>query len=160
MRQTLLTGTLLCLLAWTVQAQEVDEEDNLPAALRGKTLTVLIAARILSEGDVAVWEANADKHTIPGRAVTIKMVGTNLVILASFTPYLMTGSDEHMLVAQGEIWAKADSGNVRYHSSVQTIPMKFGELVYFFPLGNAPENSGSDRIEVTIEVIPDVEKTE
>lgn len=154
MRRSLLTGALLFCVVLSSRAQEAVEEAPIPDALRERALTVLIAARILDGSQVTIWEASANKNTIPGRAVSIKMVGTNLIILASFTPYLASDSDEHMLVAQGEIWAVAENGNVRYHSSVQTIPMKLGEVVYFFPLGNNPAQTGGDRIEVTIEVIP------
>lgn len=160
MRCALWAGTLFFFVALGTQAQETAKEDKIPSALRDKALSVLIAARILDENDAAIWEASANKHTIPGRAVMIKMVGTNLIILASFTPYLSSGSDDHILLAQGEVWAMADGGNVRYHSSVQTIPMKLGEMVYFFPLGTTAKAVNSDRIVVTIEVIPDPEAAE
>lgn len=155
MRTALWAGTLFFFALLGVHAQETTQEEPMPSALRDKALKVLVAARILDTEDVAVWEASADKHTIPGRAVMIKMVGTNLIILASFTPYLSSGNDEHILLAQGEVWAMAGDGNVRYHSSVQTIPMKLGEIVYFFPLGDSANAGDSNRIVVTIEVIPD-----
>lgn len=139
-------------------AQEGAKGAALPAApapsnfLEGKSLSVSIAARILDSEEATIWEANAAKQTMAGRPVSIKMVGSNIVVVAQFTPYLQADGKGHVLVAQGEVWIAGQDGMVRYHSSIQTIAMVLGEPVLFYPLGNEPGAPGNDRIEVRIEV--------
>lgn len=152
MLRRLCTGSLILLTALTAWAQEASEPQSVQEALKGKSLTMHLIARIIDSEEVSIWEASANRYTIPGRSVSIKMVGENIIIVAHFTPYLRSGSEGNTLVAQGEVWVAGEDGMIRYHSSLQTIPMKLGEPVFFFPLGQSNRSGDADRIEVRIEV--------
>jgi hypothetical protein len=120
---------------------------------------VHIQARILSASDEELWTTESNKVTIPGRPVALKLVGANLAVVVQFTPYQRPG-DQWMLVAQGQLWFEtAQRGGLRYETTLQTIPVKLGEQVYYFPLGsNRP--GGGDYIEICLELRPYTDETE
>ena len=103
--------------------------------------------------DLAViWNESHTEVTIPGRPVAIKLVGTNLVITAQFTPYIRHRTQK-FLVAQGQIWMNVPGQGIRYHTSMQTIPLEFGEPIYFFPLGSVADNTSAS-IEIMLTMNP------
>jgi hypothetical protein len=115
-------------------------------------VSMRILARILSESDEEIWKTEYDKHTIPGRPVALRLVGTNIAVAVQFTPYLRP-DNQWVLVAQGRLWLENSSKGLRYETTLQTIPVKLGEQVYYFPLGsNRPE--GGDYIEISVELSP------
>ena len=112
-----------------------------------RALEINISARALDDGHSIIWEQNEKRITIPGSPVSIKLVGSNLVVAAQFTPFIRRQGN--VLVAQGQIWiANPDSG-VSYYTSIQTIPMDYSEPIYFFPLGTSDSS-----IEIIITVNP------
>ena len=118
---------------------------------RGRALVLEINARVVERDETVVWNESHKKTTLPGRPVGIKLVGSNLVVVAQFTPYVRRG--EKFLVAQGQIWMEVPDQGIRYHTSMQTIPLKFHEPIYFFPLG--PQGSeDTARIEVMLTLYP------
>jgi len=119
---------------------------------RGRPLVLEINARVVERDETVIWNESHKKNTIPGRPVEIKLVGSNLVIVAQFTPYVRRGVQK-FLVAQGQIWMEVPGQGIRYHTSMQTIPLEFGEPIYFFPLGpHGPEDTA--RIEVMLTLYP------
>jgi hypothetical protein len=72
---------------------------------------------------------------MPGRPVGLKLVGTDIVVAVQFTPFLRANG-QHTLVALGQIWLNIPGEGISFQTTMQTIPMEFGELVYFFPLGS------------------------
>jgi len=119
---------------------------------RSRALVMDISARVVEQNQTVIWNESHQKTTMPGRPVGIKLVGANLVVVAQFTPYLRRGMQK-FLVAQGQIWVEIPNQGMRYHTSMQTIPLEFGEPVYFFPLGPRKEGDAAC-IEVMITLRP------
>jgi hypothetical protein len=100
-----------------------------------------IDARMVGQNGTVIWNEAHRKETLLGRPVGIKLVGNNLIVDVQFTPYSRMGT-RHFLVAQAQIWMEIPNQGVRYYTTMQTIPVEFGEMIYFFPLG--PRNDGDD----------------
>ena len=126
--------------------------DRLLPALKQRAVSVRILARILSAADEELWAAECDKVTIPGRPVALRLIGTNLAVVVQFTPY-SRGDKRWVLVAQGQIWLEDGENGLRYETTLQTIPVKIGEQVYYFPLGSNRADGG-DTIELCLELRP------
>jgi hypothetical protein len=124
-----LVYTLFCTAGLMAQDPLLDE---LPA-LRDKALVLQITTRI-EENSQEVWNAYNSKVTIPGRPVSIKLVGENLIINIQFTPYLREGN--YALVTQSQIWLNVPEKGMQAKTSTHSIPINFGEPIYFFPLGS------------------------
>ncbi|MDR0567609.1 MAG: hypothetical protein LBG87_00175 [Spirochaetaceae bacterium] len=144
------------LLAFAVGAgaQEFSLEELLPG-LKERAVVLDIVARVVEKNQEEVWNSANSKITIPGRPVGLKLVGANIVIAVQFTPYLRENG-VNMLVAQGQIWIDVPNEGIRYQTTLQTIPLEFGELIYFFPLGSvsAEKAGGEARIEIQIQMHP------
>jgi hypothetical protein len=111
-----------------------------------------IDARMVEQNETVIWSETHRKETLLGSPVGIKLVGNNVIVDIQFTPYFRPGT-RYFLVAQTQIWMEIPNQGVRYYTTMQTIPVEFGELLYFFPLG--PKNDEDDsRIEVTLTVQP------
>jgi hypothetical protein len=127
-------GSLL-LIATNVVAQERSLEELLPG-LKERAVVLDIIARVVEKDQKEVWNSVNSKVTIPGRPVGLKLVGANLVVVVQFTPYLQPHGTNHLLVAQVQIWVDVPKEGIRYQTTMQTIPLEFGEEIYFFPLGS------------------------
>jgi len=155
---------VFCLLAAVpaayLAAQEPDSQsvshepryENFSPRFRGRPLMLDINARVVEQDETVIWHESAQKSTIPGRPVGIKLVGSNVVVVAQFTPYVRRGVQK-FLVAQAQIWMEVPDQGIRYHTSMQTIPLEFGEPLYFFPLG-PQSNENTARIEVMLTLYP------
>jgi hypothetical protein len=142
-------GVFFLLALVPVQGQE------LMPGLREQAVVINIVARI-EENSQEVWNAASSKVTIPGKPVSIRLVGGNVVVAIQFTPYLRE-KDQNILVAQGQIWLVVPNEGISYKTTMQTIPLKFGEQIYFFPLGSVgPRGSsvtaGNPHIELLVEL--------
>ena len=124
---------------------------NLFPRFRGRAVVMEINARVVEQNQNVVWDESHTKATIPGRPVGIKLVGANVVVAVQFTPYIRR--TEKILVAQGQIWMEIPEQGIRYHTSMQTIPVEFGEPIFFFPLGPIKENDSAS-IEVMLTMHP------
>lgn len=144
----------LLILVSLVSLHGEDIESALKS-LKDKALAVNIATRVLEKDQVTVWHTESSKVTISGKAVSLKLSGDNVLILADITPY-MNVDGTLLLVAQGEVYiTSSPDGGVKYYSTMKSVPVKAGEKVIFFPLGvafDADENVYT--IEVEIEVLP------
>jgi hypothetical protein len=147
MRSFYLFGIIFFTVSISISAQtrELSGDETTPPGLR-RPLVVDINARVVEEQQVVVWSESHRKISIPGSPVGIQLVGSNVVVSVQFTPFIRRHGN--VLVAQGQIWlADANTGEVTYFTSIQTIPMTFGEPVFFFPLGS------SEHLNPSIEVI-------
>ena len=133
-------------------APSEDSTQDLVPRFRGRALVLEINARVVEQNQTVTWNESHRKNTIPGRPVGLRLVGENLVVVVQFTPYLRRGA-EKLLVAQGQIWMNVPDQGMRYHTSMQTIPMEYGDPIYFFPLGPVTE-SDSASIEVMLTIYP------
>lgn len=122
-----------------------------------QVLDVNIAARVSEAGEKAIWTVESSELTIPGRSVNVKLVGKNILVVASFTPYLKENG-EIILVAQGQVWISSPvADEIKYLTTLKNIPITLGEKVLFFPLGvRNLEQEGKNlyNIELEIRVLP------
>jgi hypothetical protein len=126
-------------------------QEGLFFRFRDQALVLDINARIIEQNDAVVWDESHKVTTIPGRPVGIKLVGSNLVAVAQFTPYVRRGVQKS-LVAQGQIWLQVPTQAMHYYTSIQTIPLEYGEPIYFFPLG--PQKEDASCIEIMLTLYP------
>jgi hypothetical protein len=127
-------------------------DDEVLRLLTENALSVHIVARILQGSDELIWNMDLSRVTISGRAVKVRLDGANLVVVAQFTPY-KGENDEVLLVAQGQTWVLSDDGSgesVRYATAFESLPMRLGDTILFYPLGR-PEEGELGRIEMDVE---------
>ena len=139
------------LLATSIGAQETLLEE-LPE-LRERAVIVHIVSRIVEQNQQVVWSSENSRVTLPGRPVGLNLVGTNVAVAVQFTPVLRTRG-QHMLVAQGQIWANVPGEGMRYHTTIQTIPLEFNEQIFFFPLGSMQSIGDDALIEIQLIIEP------
>ncbi|GHV25800.1 hypothetical protein AGMMS4952_04520 [Spirochaetia bacterium] len=130
---------------------------GLMPGLRERAVVLNIVARIVEQDDEEIWNSNNSKVTIMGRPVSLKLIGENVVVYVQFTPYRQENG-RSILVAQGQIWINVPNEGVQYQTTLQSIPMEFGEQVYFFPLGKVG-SADRARIEIQLELLPYTENT-
>jgi hypothetical protein len=160
MRRTLVLLPLL-FAALAAQAQSQESLSEAFEMLEKKALAVHITARVVEDGEQAVWNMELTRFTISGRSVTIRLEGSNVVVVATFTPYRETG-DSLLLVAQGQTWITTSEGErVKYRTAFESLPMRLGEPAVFLPLGDKPldvnldtERYGVFNIELEINIEP------
>jgi hypothetical protein len=90
--------------------------------------------------------------------VGLKLVGANIVVAVQFTPYFRRNGN-NILVAQGQIWINVNDQWMSYHTTMQTIPLEFEELIYFFPLGQKDSQDDTARIEIQLVLHPYTKET-
>jgi hypothetical protein len=126
--------------------------EELVPGLKDRAIIMEIVARIVEQGQNVVWNTENSKVIISGQPVGLKLVGANIVVLVQFTPYFWA-TDNHVLVAQGQIWIKAPNNGISYHTTMQSIPLVFGEEIFFFPLGSQ-DSQDDARIEIQLVLHP------
>ncbi|MDR1072988.1 MAG: hypothetical protein LBL45_04850 [Treponema sp.] len=126
--------------------------EDVPSSLQDKALVLDITARVMEKDSQEVWNSSSSKITISGRAVGVKLLGANVLVAVQFTPYLARDGNT-ILVIQGQIWVNIPDQGVQYQTTLQTIPVTFGEQVRFFPLGASSSNEDA-YIEVLVNVSP------
>jgi len=147
----LLIGVLLTAIRTLVSAQVPSLEEIFPG-FREQAIIMDIAARIVEDNQQVVWNSENSRVTISGRPVGIRLVGVNIVVSVQFTPFFRSRGS-NLLVAQGQVWVDVPNKGISYHTSMQTIPMEFNEIIYFFPLG--PSNFHSEAwIEIQLMLRP------
>jgi hypothetical protein len=147
-----LIGGLLFLAAGAPVSGQESPPDSLIPGLRERAVVLNIVARIVERDQEEIWNSNNSKVTILGRPVSLKLIGENIVVYAQFTPYRQENG-RSLLVAQGQIWINVPDEGVHYQTTLQSIPMEFGEQIYFFPLGKV--SSGNEAyIEIQLELRP------
>jgi hypothetical protein len=144
-------GAFLVASGAFLNAQDSSLAEMLPA-FKEQAVVINIIARVIENNQQEIFNSVNSRVTIPGRPVGIKLVGSNLVVAVQFTPFFARGG-KTVLVAQGQIWIEIPNEGIRYQTTLQAIPMEFGEQVYFYPLGSVtkPEEA---RIEVQLELLP------
>jgi hypothetical protein len=161
MRRVALVLLLLPMVLGTAASQELDFEElfNDPKleALIDQALQLKITAKVLPPGETAVWNSESRKITLPGRSVAIRLVGQNIRIDVVFTPY-QKEDGAVLLVAQGQVWlSEAPEHKTKYLTTIQSIPVSWGEKVLFFPLGlsaEVPSGQETFAIQLEVEILP------
>jgi hypothetical protein len=144
-------SALFAAAAAGVIAQELSLEELVPA-LKEQAVKMAIVARVVEQNQEEVWNSVNSRVTIPGRPVGMKLVGNNIVVAVQFTPYRQRNG-RNILVAQGQIWIDVPNQGIHYQTTMETIPLEYGEQIYFFPLGSG-KNPDEPRIEIQIEINP------
>lgn len=144
----------------SIDAQESppDLDESLEDLLSG-ALMLHVNARIIDQDqNETVWTMDLTRVTISGRSVRVQLDGSNITVVAEFTPY-WEGDGNLMLVAQGRTWlsANGDPEEPDYRTSFTTLPVQLGEPIIFLPLGNSSvpvdtERFGRLNIELEINV--------
>ncbi|MDR0598149.1 MAG: hypothetical protein LBG14_06555 [Treponema sp.] len=153
---TLIGGLLFLASSGGLAAQE--PPGDMIFGLRDRAVVLDIVARIVEQDQEEIWNSNNSKVTIMGRPVNMKLIGENVVVNVQFTPYQQENG-KSLLLAQGQIWINVPNEGVRYQTTLQSIPMEFGEQIYFFPLGKVHSESEAS-IEIRLELHPYQENTE
>ena len=127
-------------------------EDEDLESLIDEALQLQITAKVLPPDEQPVWNSQSKKLTIPGRSVAVRLVGDNIRIDVVFTPY-QEENGNLLLVAQGQVWfSEAPDAKTTYLTSIQSIPVSWGEKVLFFPLGFSSELSQASTFNIQLEV--------
>lgn len=158
MRRAIGAAVLVILLS-AAPVHSFDLEDVL-RSLFDQALTVSIIARITENGRETIQTYELTRVTISGRAVRLRLEGGNLTVIVEFTPY--EDSNGILLVAEGTILLRTpDNEEVKYVTSMRSVPIAAGERVFFYPLGRSAfdmslesEESGTLNIELELEVSP------
>lgn len=125
-----------------------ERRNNRIPGLGRNALLLNINASVKDENSIVVWNQSESKTTIPGRPVSINLVGSNVVVVVQFTPFIRR--ETSVLVAQSQIWIEDPERGLGYYTSIQTIPIEFNEPIHFFPLGSSPHMNASIEIIITI----------
>ena len=139
--QLFLSGIFFLLAAGAGLNANEPEPAEVFRGLRGRTLVIDIDARVLEQDYEVIWNEVHRRLTLSGNPVSIRLVGSNVIVAIQLTPFIRQGGN--VLVAQGQIWAEVPNEGIRYHTSIQTIPIAFDEPVYFFPFGRSHQIDGS-----------------
>jgi hypothetical protein len=142
-----------------VQAQDIDPKDALQQLL-ASALSITISARVVlpdAQDETSIWNAESTKLTISGRAIRVRLDGDNVRIFLICTPYVQEDGGV-LLLAQGQVWfTEPPDKESRLYNTFYTIPVTFGEPVFFFPLGvsdTAQPQKDFFNIEVEIKIVP------
>jgi hypothetical protein len=118
--------------------------------MRERAVVLHMVTRVLEKGDKEAWNSDTYKVTIPGRPIGLKIVGENIVVSVQFTPYPRRNG-RGLLVAQGQIFTETPDGGVQCRTILHTVPLEYGEQVFFFPLGSGKSDDEA-HIEIQIEM--------
>jgi hypothetical protein len=128
---------------------------DLPNSLKGQALAVRVDALLPPSGDSAAWREQSLKYTVPGSPVSVKLIGSNAVILVQVTPFY-ADAGKLTLVTQAQIWVHRSGGGMSYRTRIDTVSVDFGESVYYYPLGLAPDGSSPIRVEISVYKAADI----
>jgi hypothetical protein len=132
------------------QKEPADPKNPMVHALRDRAIVLHMVTSVLENKDTVVWNSDSYKVTIPGRPVGLKVVGENIAVSVQFTAYPRRNG-RGVLVAQGRVWIDVPEQGMQYKTVMQTVPLKYGEQVFFFPLGSGEEPDNA-RIRIQIEM--------
>jgi hypothetical protein len=156
MIRRILTVVLFAVVTLFVGAQGNDlerffEDEDLESLI-DEALQLQITAKVLPPDQQPVWNSQSQKVTIPGRSVAVRLVGDNIRIDVVFTPY-QEQEGTLLLVAQGQVWfSEAPDAKTTYLTTIQSIPVSWGEKVLFFPLGLSNELAEVSTFNIQLEV--------
>jgi len=132
------------------QKAEPGSIEAIPLSMRGEALAVSVRALVNHPDTKEPWQASERKYTVPGTPVSIKMMGSDVAVVVSMTPY-RTKDGSLFMIAQGQVWFREADGTVRYRSAVDTVGVNFGEKLLFYPFGVYPDGRAPLRIELVVD---------
>ena len=132
------------------QKTESGSIESIPLSIRGEALAVSVKAMANYPDSQEPWQASDRKYTVPGTPVSVKMMGSDVAVMVSMTPY-RTKEGTLFMIAQGQVWFRDADGTVRYRSTVDTVGVNFGEKLLFYPFGVYPDGRAPLRIELVVD---------
>jgi hypothetical protein len=150
----ILAAACLLALAAGLAAQGAPSVPNpqLLETIKLNALVFSVKASIIGTEGVA-WAADQNRVTVHGIPVTIKLEGTDMLIMAELTPYRQT-PDSILLAIKNELWLRdPGAGTVQYFISIKSALVKLNSPVYFYPLGKG-SGDGRPVIKMDITVNP------
>jgi hypothetical protein len=132
------------------QRAEPGSLESIPLSIRGEALAVSVRAVVSHQDNQEPWQATERKYTVPGTPVSIKMMGSEVAVVVSLTPY-RTKEGNLFMIAQGQVWFRDADGTVRYRSTVDTVGVNFGEKLLFYPFGVYADGKAPLRIELVVD---------
>lgn len=136
------------------QRAEPGSIEAIPLSIRGEALAVSVRAMVSHPDTKEPWQASERKYTVPGTPVSIKMMGSDVAVAISMTPY-RTKDGKLFMIAQGQVWFRDADGTVRYRSTVDTVGVNFGEKLLFYPFGVYANGEAPLRIELVVDPYDD-----
>jgi hypothetical protein len=107
----------------------------------------------ISGAEGVMWTASQTRVTVHGLSVTIKIEGTDMLIMAELTPYRQT-PDTILLAIKNELWLRNPvNATVQYFISIKSALVKLNSPVFFYPLGKGSDD-GRPVIKMDISVSP------
>ena len=135
-RSVCFLGIFLILVTGSVNAQNnQDIGSSITPEQRRHALVIDIDTRVLNDNQKIIWNEVQRKIGIPGVPVSIRLVGTNIIVDVQFISTIHPNGN--VLVAHVQIWINSQGDTITYHTSVQAIPVTFNEPFYFYPLGTS-----------------------
>jgi hypothetical protein len=142
-----------CAFAIVLSIGAEAQDNPVPDGLKDKALVVSLHAVVLAGADSAAWQSDSRRVTMPGMPVGVKLVNANVVVIIQLTPY-DDGKGGLVLVTQGQVWVRTSSGELSYRTTMDTVPVGYGERVYFFPFGRSQNGEAPMRVEVVVNRYP------
>jgi len=140
--------SILFIIIFPISAQNNQLSGTRQQENRRQALVLEINSRVVQDGKNVVWSETNRKTSLSGIPVGVQVVGSNIVVVVQFTPYVR--NDGNILVVQGQIWIAEPEKGVTYFTSIETVSMGFGEPIYFFPLGESQNLNPSIEIIITV----------
>lgn len=134
----------------SAQRAEPGSIEAIPLPIRSEALAVSVRAMVNHPDAKVPWQASERKYTVPGTPVSIKMMGSDVAVVISLTPY-RTKDGSLFMIAQGQVWFREADGTVRYRSTVDTLGINFGEKLLFYPFGVFADGKEPLRIELVVD---------
>ena len=151
MRTSFPFALILAVLSVAATARLEAQEAEIPEGLKDRALTISIAAYVMQGGgDTVAWHSEGLRCTVPGTPVGVRLVGSNVVIVIQVTAY-DDGKSNVDLVTQGQVWVKGEDGALSYKTTMYSVTVRYGERVYFFPLGRSDDGRSPIRVEIFAE---------
>lgn len=96
------------------------------------------------------WTSRSHRYTVFGSPVGIRLAGDKLVVIVQVTPY-EHGKEGLVVVAQGQVWSRQENNEIAYRNVFETLPVAYGERVFFYPLGMNTDGSAAIRLEIAVD---------
>ena len=137
------------------------QEETTPETPANAILVDLVVRVFNENTDVVLWKTEDSTLTVSGKAIRVKIAGTDIIIIINLTPY-WKDLKSFILLAHAEVWLKQpDSDTINYFSTFKTLEVPAGEKVLFFPLGVQEQMDPSlYTIQLEIEIKPYIEQPE
>ena len=148
-------GLILLFILGTLALPSFGQTETSPVVPENAILVDLVVRLFSGDTESVLWNTESSKLTVSGKAIRVKISGTDIIIVTNLTPY-RKDLNTFILLAHAEVWIKDPAKEaVSYYSTFKTLEVPAGETVLFFPLGVTEEQDPSAfTIQIEIEIKP------